>query len=141
MAKRTGLTDPPIEALLERVESKFTLVTVAARRARQINSYYQGLGDNLGAMIPPQVASVSSKPLSVALEEIVADKINHAKRVEVAIAALAPVAAAAAAPAAPFEAAPAVAAEVLAAVADVVPGVADAPVAVEGPVDDAPAAE
>ncbi len=82
MAKRTGLTDPPIEALLERVESKFTLVTVAARRARQINSYYQGLGDGLGAMIPPQVASVSSKPLSVALEEIVADKINHNKRAE-----------------------------------------------------------
>jgi DNA-directed RNA polymerase subunit omega len=129
MAKRTGLTDPPIEALLERVESKFTLVTVAARRARQINSYYQGLGDNLGAMIPPQVASVSSKPLSVALEEIVADKINHAKRVEVAIAALAPV------EAAPVEAAPAVAAEVLAAVADVVADVADVAV------DDAPAAE
>ena len=42
MAKRTGLTDPPIEALLERVESKFTLVTVAARRAgsamREISS-------------------------------------------------------------------------------------------------------
>jgi DNA-directed RNA polymerase subunit omega len=136
MAKRTGLTDPPIEALLERVESKFTLVTVAARRARQINSYYQGLGDNLGAMIPPQVASVSSKPLSVALEEIVADKINHAKRVEVAIAALAPEAA----PAVAVEAAPAVAAEVLAAVADVVEAV-EAPVeAVEVPAD-APAAE
>lgn len=82
MAKRTGLTDPPIEALLDRVDSKFTLVTVAARRARQINSYYQGLGDGLGAMIPPQVASVSSKPLSVALEEIVADKIHHNKRAE-----------------------------------------------------------
>jgi DNA-directed RNA polymerase subunit omega len=81
MAKRTGLTDPPIEALLDRVDSKFTLVTVAARRARQINSYYQGLGDGLGAMIPPQVASVSSKPLSVALEELVADKINHARTV------------------------------------------------------------
>ena len=90
MAKRTGLTDPPIEQLLDRVDSKFTLVTVAARRARQINSYYQGLGDGLGAMIPPQVASVSSKPLSVALEEIVADKISHARTVD-------PVAAAAAA--------------------------------------------
>jgi DNA-directed RNA polymerase subunit omega len=103
MAKRTGLTDPPIEALLDRVESKFTLVTVAARRARQINSYYQGLGDNLGAMIPPQVASVSSKPLSVALEEIVADKINHAKREPVQVAAPAE---AVAAPAVLAEAAP-----------------------------------
>ena len=94
MAKRTGLTDPPIEALLDRVDSKFTLVSVAARRARQINSYYQGLGDNLGAMIPPQVASVSSKPLSVALEEIVADKISH-ERTGTSAAAAAAVAAAA----------------------------------------------
>ena len=80
MTARTGLIDPSIEQLISRVDSKFTLVTVAARRARQINSYYQGLGDGLGAMIPPQVASVSSKPLSVSLEEIVADKITYTRR-------------------------------------------------------------
>lgn len=80
MAQRTGLIDPSIEQLLSKVDSKFTLVTVAARRARQINSYYQGLGEGLGAMIPPQVASVASKPLSVALEEIVADKIAYVRR-------------------------------------------------------------
>lgn len=77
--RRASMIDPAIEELLGRVDSKFTLVTVAARRARQINSYFNQLGDGLGAMVPPQVASVSRKPLSIALEEIVADKIEYAR--------------------------------------------------------------
>lgn len=66
---------PPIEELLERANSKFGLVTLAARRARNINSYFNQLGDGLGSMIPPQVSSTSRKPLSLAFEEISADKI------------------------------------------------------------------
>ena len=77
--RRASMIDPAIEQLLDRVDSKFTLVTVAARRARQINSYFNQLGDGLGAMVPPQVASVSRKPLSIALEEIGADKIEYAR--------------------------------------------------------------
>jgi DNA-directed RNA polymerase subunit omega len=69
------MVNPPIENLLDRVDSKFSLVTLAARRARQINAYYGHLGDSLGSMIPPQVTSTSSKPLSMAFEEIAADKI------------------------------------------------------------------
>jgi DNA-directed RNA polymerase subunit omega len=67
---------PPIEALLDKVDSKFTLVTLAARRARNINSYFNQLGDGLGHMIPPQVSSTSRKPLSIGFEEIAADKIK-----------------------------------------------------------------
>ena len=66
---------PPIEELLDRVDSKFSLVTLAARRARQINSYFNQLGDSLGGMVPPQVSSVARKPLSIGFEEIAADKI------------------------------------------------------------------
>ena len=66
---------PPIEGLLERSDSKFGLVTLAARRARNINSYFNQLGDGLGSMIPPQVSSTSRKPLSIAFEEIATDKI------------------------------------------------------------------
>ena len=51
-------------------------MTLAARRARQINSYFNHLGDSLGAMVPPQVTSVARKPLSIAFEEIAADKIE-----------------------------------------------------------------
>jgi DNA-directed RNA polymerase subunit omega len=75
MAQRTTtLMDPPIEALLGTVDSKFTLVALAARRARQINSYYNQLGDGLGAVAPPQVTSVSGKPLTIAFEEVAAGK-------------------------------------------------------------------
>jgi len=66
--------DPPIEDLLDKVDSKFTLVALAAKRARQINSYYNQLGEGLGFVVPPQVTSVSGKPLTIAFEEIAAGK-------------------------------------------------------------------
>jgi len=72
---RATMMDPPIEILLDKVESKFTLVSLSAKRARQINSYFNQLGEGLGAIVPPQVTSVSRKPLSIALEEISEDKI------------------------------------------------------------------
>jgi len=66
---------PKIEDLLERVDSKFSLVTLGAYRARQINAYFNQLGEGLGHMIPPQVSSTARKPLSIAFEEIAVDKI------------------------------------------------------------------
>jgi DNA-directed RNA polymerase subunit omega len=69
---------PPVEDLLDKVDSKFTLVALAARRGRQINSYYNGLGsEGIGTIVPPQVASTSRKSLSIALEEIAAGKIQY----------------------------------------------------------------
>jgi len=76
------MMSPPIENLLDRVDSKFSLVTLAARRARNINSYFNQLGDGLGHMVPPQVSSTARKPLSLAFEEIDADKIAWAEPVE-----------------------------------------------------------
>jgi len=74
--RRASLMDPHMEGLLDEVDSKFTLVTLAARRAREINEYYNQLGEGLGRIVPPQVTSVSRKPLSIALEEIDAAKIT-----------------------------------------------------------------
>ena len=71
------MMEPPVESLLDRVDSKFTLVSLAATRGRQINSYFNQLGEGLGAIVPPQVTSVSRKPLSIALEEIAAGKITY----------------------------------------------------------------
>jgi DNA-directed RNA polymerase subunit omega len=65
-----------MEYLLERVDSKFTLVTLSAMRAREINDYYNQLGEGLGKIVPPQVTSVSRKPLSIAMEEIEVGKIE-----------------------------------------------------------------
>lgn len=69
------MINPPIEDLLDKVDSKFTLVTLAARRARNINSYFNQLGDGLGGMIPPQVSSTARKPISIAFQEIAEKKI------------------------------------------------------------------
>lgn len=67
---------PPVEELLEQADqSKFRLVSLGAKRARQINSYYGQLGEGLGRMIPPQVSSTARKPLSIALQEIAQGKI------------------------------------------------------------------
>ena len=44
-------------------------------RAREINDYYNQLGEGLGRIVPPQVTSVSRKPLSIAMEEVAAGKI------------------------------------------------------------------
>ena len=71
------MMNPPIEELLGRVDSKFSLVTLAARRARQINSYFNQLGEGLGHMVPPQVPSAARKPLTIGVEEIAADKIER----------------------------------------------------------------
>jgi DNA-directed RNA polymerase subunit omega len=80
--RRASLMEPRIESLLECEDSKFTLVTLAARRAREINDYYNQLGEGLGKIVPPQVTSVSRKPLSIALEEIEVGKIVKAEPVE-----------------------------------------------------------
>jgi DNA-directed RNA polymerase subunit omega len=74
-----SMMNPAIENLLDRVDSKFALVTLASRRARQINSYFNHLGDGLGTMVPPQVTSVARKPLSIAFEEISEDKITYVR--------------------------------------------------------------
>jgi DNA-directed RNA polymerase subunit omega len=59
-----------IENVIDHIGNRFATVVVAARRARQINAYYTGLGSNEGKNIPPQVNSLSRKPLTIAMEEI-----------------------------------------------------------------------
>ena len=82
MSERATMIYPAIESLLDKVDSKFSLVSLAAKRGRQINSYFSQLGEGLGSIVPPQVASVSRKPLSIALEEIAANKISFARTEE-----------------------------------------------------------
>ena len=79
------MINPPIESLLDKVDSKFTLVTLAARRARNINSYFNQLGDGLGGMIPPQVSSTARKPLSISFQEISEEKIVWTEAPEIDI--------------------------------------------------------
>ncbi len=70
------MINPPIEAVLDKAGNRFTLVVLAARRARQINAYFNQLGEGLGTYAPPQVTSLSRKPLSISLEEIAEGKVE-----------------------------------------------------------------
>jgi DNA-directed RNA polymerase subunit omega len=74
-SRQDTMMNPSIEELLDRAGSKFSLVTLSSTRARQINAYFNQLGEGLGSIVPPQVTSVARKPLSIAFEEIAGDKI------------------------------------------------------------------
>ena len=79
------MIEPKIDELLERVDSKYTLVILAARRARQINGYYAQLGEGIGEYGPPMVdAGPNRKARSVALQEIVEDKLEWERPAQVA---------------------------------------------------------
>jgi DNA-directed RNA polymerase subunit omega len=66
-----GIINPPIDELLDVVDSKYRLVIMAAKRARQINAYYAQLGEGLLEYVGPLVETrVQEKPLSISLREI-----------------------------------------------------------------------
>jgi DNA-directed RNA polymerase subunit omega len=70
-ASPIGITNPPIDELLDKVESKYALVIYASKRARQINAYYSQLGEGLLEYVGPLVPThVQEKSLSVALREV-----------------------------------------------------------------------
>ena len=70
---------PRIDDLLENVDSRYALVIVAAKRARQINDYHHQLGEGIGfdAAPPPLIESRSKNYLTMAMEEIASGKITH----------------------------------------------------------------
>ena len=69
---------PRIDRLLEKVDSNYASVVVAAKRARQINSYYHNLGEGTFDEFPPPMIETSSKNyLTIALEEVAAGKIKY----------------------------------------------------------------
>ena len=69
---------PRLDTLLEKVDSHYAVVLVAAKRARQINSYYHNLGEGTFDEFPPPMVDTRSKNyLTIALEEIAAGKIKY----------------------------------------------------------------
>jgi len=73
------LIEPSIDELLSKVDdSKYSLVILAARRAREINSYYSQLGEGRGEFVPPLVETggLRTKPLSISLQEIAEGKVT-----------------------------------------------------------------
>lgn len=60
------MINPSIDTLLNKVDSKYTLVVLAAKRARQITEGSSKMVD-----------CKSNKPVSIALQEIVKEKIKY----------------------------------------------------------------
>ena len=76
-AAPSGLTNPPIDDLLAMVDSKYSLVIYAAKRARQVNAYYGQLASGLLEYVGPLVQTRDhEKPLSIALAEISAGVLD-----------------------------------------------------------------
>ena len=58
-----GVTNPSIDDLLTKTDSKYKLVLYSAKRARQINAYYSQLGEGLLEYVGPLVDThVQEKP-------------------------------------------------------------------------------
>lgn len=72
------MIEPAVEDIIDKAGGRFDLVVLASRRARQINNYYSQLGGGIGRYVPPQVHSLSHKPLTMALEEIAAGVLTVA---------------------------------------------------------------
>jgi len=68
---------PRIDRLLAHVDSRYALVIVAAKRARQINNYHHQLGEGTFDELPPLVESRSKNYLTMAFEEIAGGKITY----------------------------------------------------------------
>jgi DNA-directed RNA polymerase subunit omega len=73
---------PRVDSLLEHVDSHYAAVVVAAKRARQINSYYHNIGEgSFGEYPPPMVDTQAGKNyLSIALEELATGKLSYEYR-------------------------------------------------------------
>ena len=72
---------PRLDVLLDRVDSHYACVLVAAKRARQINSYYHNLGEGTFEEFPPPMIETASKNyLTIALEEAAGGKIKYRYR-------------------------------------------------------------
>ena len=80
------MIEPRIDQLLSHTAtdvdppSRYALVIMAAKRARQINNYHHQLGEGLGLedAPPPLVESRSKNYLTMALEEISRGKLSFA---------------------------------------------------------------
>ena len=73
---------PRVDSLLEHTDSHYAAVVVAAKRARQINSYYHNIGEGSFGEYPPPMVDVPGEGnyLSIALEEVAEGKLKYEYR-------------------------------------------------------------
>jgi DNA-directed RNA polymerase subunit omega len=65
------LNQPPLNELLEKVDCRYTLVVEVAKRARQLVDHAR-----------PLVDTGSNKPVTIAVEEVAAGKVDYQRTLE-----------------------------------------------------------
>ena len=69
---------PSVDKLRSQTDSHYAAVLVAAKRARQLNSYYRALGEgSYEEYTPPMVETKSGNYLTISLEELAQGKIKY----------------------------------------------------------------
>ncbi len=72
------MINPRVDTLLKIVDSRYALVIVAAKRARQINNYHHMLGEgSFDEAPPPMIESRSKNYLTMSLEEVAQNKLVY----------------------------------------------------------------
>lgn len=72
------MIEPRVDRLLEQADSHYAAVIIAAKRARQLNSYYRALGEgSYEEYTPPMVETESGHNLGIALEELASGKLKY----------------------------------------------------------------
>ena len=75
------MVKPRVDKLMQRTDSHYAAVVVAAKRARQLNSYYRALGEGTyEEHTPPMIETDTGNYLTIALEELAQDKIKYEYR-------------------------------------------------------------
>ena len=78
---RRPMINQRVDKLLDRTDSHYAAVLVAAKRARQLNSYYRALGEGTyEEYTPPMVETETGNYLTISLEELAGGKIKYQYR-------------------------------------------------------------
>jgi DNA-directed RNA polymerase subunit omega len=72
------INTPTVDELMKQVPSKYALVILASKRARQINAYHKALGEGQldDTFAPVSIETNSKNYLTMALEELAAGKLE-----------------------------------------------------------------
>ena len=72
------MIEPRVDRLMAHADSHYSAVIIAAKRARQLNSYYRALGEgSYEEYTPPMVETETGSYLTIALEELAQSKIKY----------------------------------------------------------------
>jgi len=72
---------PRVDKLMDQTDSHYAAVLVAAKRARQLNSYYRARGEGCYEEYTPSMVETATRNyLTIALEELAQSKIKYEYR-------------------------------------------------------------